>query len=227
MPTTCTPIVDPGPRSARGHERAVKGCTACPLHEDRGQPVVGDGPRDARLVIVTDVPRRHEDIHGHALAGSARNVLDEALLHVGIDPASVRRTSVVRCRPPDDRAPTTTEVATCSAHLSGELQLVSPEVIVSLGALPTSVLLGRPVRLERVAGYRLDVLGGITLVPTFHPLEVVRGVPAASVALRRDLAVAKAVLDGRMGTGAQARSELRSRLQQQTRRSATGSRVDA
>jgi uracil-DNA glycosylase len=93
VPTTCTPI-DPGPRSARGHERAVKGCTACPLHESRGQPVVGDGPRDARLVIVTDVPRRHEDIHGHALAGSARNVLDEALLHVGIDPASVRRTSV-------------------------------------------------------------------------------------------------------------------------------------
>ena len=226
MPTMCTPI-DPGPRSARGHERVVKGCTACPLHESRGQPVVGDGPRDARLLIVTDVPRRHEDIHGHALAGSPRNVLDEALLYVGIDPASVRRTSAVRCRPHDDRTPTADEVATCSAHLSGELSLVSPEVIVSLGAMPTSVLLGRPVRLERVAGYRLDILGGVTLIPTFHPSEVVRGVPAAAVALRRDLAVAKAVLDGRMGSGAQARSELRSRLQQQARRSATGPRVHA
>jgi uracil-DNA glycosylase len=227
VPTLCTPIVDPGPRSARGHERAVKGCTACPLHEQRGQPVVGEGPRDARLVIVSDVPRRHEDIHGHALAGSPRNVLDEALLHVGIDPASVRRTTVVRCRPPDDRPPTTAEVSTCAGHLLGELRLVAPEVIVTLGTLPTAVLLGRPVRLERVAGYRLDVLGGITLIPTFHPLEVVRGVPAAAVALRRDLAVARAVLDGRMSSGAQARSELRSRLQQQARRSATGPRVGA
>ncbi len=212
MAPTCTPIIDPGPRSARGHDRAVKGCTACPLHEHRGHPVVGDGPKGARLVIVTDVPRRHEDVHGHALAGSRRNVLDEALLHAGIDPATVRRTSVVRCRPKDDRAPTGVEVSTCSAHLSGELGLVRPEVIVSLGQLATSVLLGRPVPLARVAGYRLDILGGVTLIPTHHPSEVVRGVPAAAVALRRDLAMARAVLDGTMATGAQARSELRSRL---------------
>ena len=218
MPPTCTPIIDPGPRSARGHDRAVKGCTACPLHAHRGHPVVGDGPRDARLVVVTDVPRRHEDVHGQALAGSRRNVLDEALLHAGIDPATVRRTSVVRCRPPDDRAPATREVATCSAHLSGELGLVMPEVIVSLGQLATSVLLGRSVPLERVAGYRLDILGGVTLIPTHHPSEVVRGVPAAAVALRRDLAVARAVLDGTMATGAQARSELRSRLTQPPRK---------
>lgn len=218
MPPRCTPTIDPGPRSARGHDRAVKGCTACPLHEHRGQPVVGDGPRDARLVIVSDVPRRHEDVHGHALAGSGRNVLDEALLHAGIDPATVRRTSVIRCRPPEDRLPTGDEVGTCSGHLSGELGLVGPEVIVALGQLATSVLLGRPVPLERVAGYRLDIRGGVTLIPTHHPSEVVRGVPAAAVALRRDLAVARAVLEGTMATGAQARSELRSRLTQPSRK---------
>ena len=214
MPPTTT-SVDPGPRSARGHERMVKGCDACALHESRSHPVVGDGPRDAPLVIVSDVPRRHEDIHGHALAGSHRNVVDDALIHAGIDPTTVRRTTVVRCRPPQDRAPSEAEVATCAAHLSGELELVGPKVVVTLGELATSVLLGRPVDLERVAGYRLDVLGGVTLVPTYHPQEVVRGVPAAANGLRRDLAVAKAVLDGRMSTGAEARSELRARLLQQ------------
>jgi DNA polymerase len=166
-------------------------------------------------VVVTDHPRRHEDVHGQALAGSARNVLDEALLHAGLDPAAVRRTAVVRCRPPGDRTPSAEEVSTCSVHLDGELDLVGPEVIVTLGALATSVLLGRPVPLERVAGYRLDVRGGVTLIPTFHPSEVVRGAPAAAVALRRDLGVAKAVLDGTMSTGAEARSELRSRLDAQ------------
>jgi DNA polymerase len=210
--TTSIGIVDPGPRSARGHERAVKNCTACSLHEHRAHPVVGDGPRDARLLLVTDVPRRHEDVHGHALAGSQRNVVDQALLRAGLDPASVRRTSVVRCRTPDDRPPTLEEATTCSGHLSGELSLVEPEVVVAFGELATNVVLGRPVPFDRVVGYRLDVRGGITLIPTYHPGDAVRGIPAAAKGLRRDLATAKAVLDGTMSTGAEARLELRSRL---------------
>lgn len=212
MATTSIPVVDPGPRSARGHDRAVKGCTACGLHRHRTHPVVGDGPRDARLMIVTDVPRRHEDVFGHALAGSQRNVVDQALLRAGIDPAGVRRTSVVRCRTPGDRPPSIEEVSTCAGHLSGELGLVEPEVVVALGELATSVLLGRNVPFDRVVGYRLDVRGGITLIPTYHPSEVVRGVPAAAKGIRRDLATAKAVLDGTMSSGAEARVELRSRL---------------
>lgn len=217
MPPTMMTTVDPGPRSARGHERAVKQCAACPLHAERAHPVVGDGPRDARLMIVSDLPRRHEDVHGQALAGSHRNVVDDALLHAGIDPASVRRSCVIRCRPPEDRAPTTGEVATCAIHLDGELGLVDPEVVVSLGAMATAVLLGRPVPLERVAGYRLDIREGVTLVPTYHPAEVVRGIRAAATGLRRDLAVAKAVLDGRMSSGADVRDELRARLHEDGR----------
>jgi uracil-DNA glycosylase len=84
--------------------------------------------------------------------------------------------------------------------------------VVSLGTLATSVLLGRPVVLERVAGYRLDILQGVTLVPTHDPADAVRGIPQAVDAIRRDLAIAKAVLDGRMKTGAEALAELRSRL---------------
>lgn len=221
MATTSMPIVDPGPRSARGHERAVKGCTACGLHANRANPVVGDGPRAARLMIVTDVPRRHEDVHGHALAGSQRNVVDQALLRAGIDPASVRRTSVVRCRTPEDRPPTREEATICSGHLSGELALVEPEVVVALGELATFVLLGRAVPFERVVGYRLDVRGGLTLIPTYHPSEVVRGITAAAKGLRRDLVTAKAVLDGTMGTGAEARVELRSRLRDADRPATT------
>jgi uracil-DNA glycosylase len=198
--------------TVREHERLVRACDRCSLHLDRTAPVVGDGPADARLVIVGAVPRRHEDLQGHALAGSARNVLDAALLDAGIGPDTVRVTSVVRCRPADDRPPTAEEVATCAAHLRSELAVVRPAVVVGLGAMATMALLGRDVPLERVAGYRLDVLDGITLVPTYHPTDVVRGVPQARAALRRDLTVARAVLEGRMGTGAEALADLRARL---------------
>jgi uracil-DNA glycosylase len=202
----------PADRALRDLSRTVHDCRACALHGGRTKAVIGTGPSDARLVIVGFAPRRHEDLQGIPLAGAARNVLTNALLDVGLDPAAVRITSLVRCRPPDDRAPARAEVAPCAGHLQAELAIVAPEVVVTLGAVPTAALLGRPVPLERVAGYRLDVLQGVTLIPTYHPADAVRGVPQAGPALRRDLAVAKAVLEGRMASGAQALAELRARL---------------
>jgi uracil-DNA glycosylase len=211
-PRTRSATPPPAVRTPREHIRAVQGCTGCSLHAERTTPVTGDGPTDARLVVVAAIPRRHEDLQGRALAGAGRNVLDTALVGAGLVPAEVRVTSVLRCRPLDDREPTPDEVRTCTGHLRAELAMVAPEVIVSLGAFATSVLLGRPVPLDRVAGYRLDVLQGVTLVPTYHPRDAVRGVPQAASALRRDLTVARAVLEGRMKSGAEALADLRSRL---------------
>lgn len=205
------PSVTPA-RSLRELGRLVQACESCHLHRGRTKPVVGEGPADARLLIVGVAPRQHEDLQGQPFAGAVRNVLDHALAAAGIPRESVRTTTVVRCRTPDDRLPTREEVAACAPHLRTELALVGPEVIVALGAFATAVLLGRPVPIERVAGYRLDVLQGTTLVPTYHPVDAVRGVPQAAPALRRDLQVAKAVLDGRLRTGAEALAELRSRL---------------
>ncbi len=205
------PTAAPSVRSLRELARAVTDCTACTLHRDRLTPIVGQGPPDARLVIVGSVPRRHEDLHGDPYAGAIGNVLDHALGEAGLDRDQVRLTTVVRCRPRHDRSPTDAEVRTCRRHLLAELTLVSPEVIVSLGAFPTGVLLGRTIPIERVAGYRLDVFQGITLVPTYHPIDVVRGAPLAAGALPRDVKVAKAVLDGDLATGAEALAEQRAR----------------
>jgi uracil-DNA glycosylase len=165
---------------------------------------------DAKLVLIGVAPRRQEDLTGVAFAGGARNVLDNALTDAGLDPAAVRITSLVRCRPPDDRLPTRDEVASCAPNLVTELGLMEPEVIVSFGAFVTEVLSGKRVAIERIAGYRMALPNGVTLIPTYHPVDAVRGVPQASMSLRRDLSAAKAVLDGRLRTGPQVLRELRS-----------------
>ena len=201
----------PALRTVRDLARLVQGCTSCSLHTGRVRPVVGEGPEDARLVIVAAVPRRHEDLLGVALAGAGRNVLDHALTEAGLALADVRLTAIVRCRPPDDRPPARDEVDTCAAHLRAELELVAPEVVVALGTFATTVLLGRRVPLERVAGYRFDILQGITLIPSHDPRDAVRGLSQITHALRRDLTVAKGVLDGRVTTGSQAVAAVRSR----------------
>lgn len=212
MPTTHRAAEHVPPRSAGELARAVTSCAACALGEERVRPVVGQGPEDARLLVVATSPGRQEDLLGVPLAGAARNVLDHALAAAGLGPDEVRTTAVVRCRPRDDHAPTLHEVTACRPHLRAELELVAPEVVVTLGAFATSVVLGRPVPFERVAGYRLAVRPGVTLVPTYHPTDAVRGLPHAARGLRRDLTVARAVLDGRMKSGAEALADLRSRL---------------
>lgn len=193
--------------------QAVRSCTACGLHRGRTNAVAGTGPAAARLVLVGVSPRRHEDLAGDALGGAARNVVDHALRHAGIDPGEVRFTNLVRCRTPQDRAPTRDEVRTCAPHLHAELDLVVPKVIVALGAFASSVLYGRPLSIERVAGYRLVAMQGITLIPTYHPAEVLRGESRAASALKRDLTTAKAVIDGLLPTGQELLAELHARGQ--------------
>ncbi|GGI05903.1 uracil-DNA glycosylase [Egicoccus halophilus] len=197
-------------RLKRELERAVRACTACGLHQGRTTPVVGEGSFDARLMIVGSKPRRHEDLQGRPFAGGTGNVLDQAMQVAGLARSDVYLTTLVKCRPEDDRPASTHEVEACGQLFRAQLQLVRPEVVVALGSFAASVLLRRPVSIERVAGYRLDVQG-VTLIPTYHPADAVRGVPQAAVTLRRDLSAAKAVLDGRLPTGAQTLAELRSR----------------
>ena len=204
-PMVATPV-----RHVRELERRVTACTTCDLHRNRIRAVPGEGPADARLVLVGVAPRRQEDLQGRPFSGAARNVLDNALLDVGLDVEEIRITSLVRCRPPKDRQPTAFEVEACSSHLDVELDLIGPEVIVSFGTLATAVLYGRSMPIEKVAGYRLSIHRDVTLIPTYHPVDAVRGVPQAAAAIRRDLAAAKAVLAGRLRTGAQVLQDLRS-----------------
>lgn len=195
-------------RHVREHERRVASCSSCRLHDVRTRAVPGEGPMSARIVLVGVAPRRQEDLKGVPFAGAARNVLDNCLAEAGIGHDEVRITSLVRCRPPKDRLPVRDEIAACSSHLVTELGLMEAEVVVTFGAFVTETVIGRRVQIERIAGYRL-AWRDMTLIPTYHPIDAVRGVPQAAAALSRDLASAKAVLDGRLSTGAELRAELR------------------
>lgn len=198
-------------RTWRDLERDATGCTRCDLHRTRTNVVFGEGDPDADLFILGERPSRHDDLQGKPFVGGAGNVLTNALSDAGLTREECYVATVVKCLPVPAEAMGRPEVESCSPYLLEQLAHVSPRVIVTLGQFTTQLLLRREVPFPKVVGYRFDIYSGVTLIPTFPPAAALRGHPAAVTALSRDLRTAKAVLDGRMPTGAEALAEVRAR----------------
>ena len=131
----------------------VTACERCAeLVNSRSRIVNGVGPADADLLFVGEAPGATEDEEGEPFVGRSGDVLDEALRDAGLDRSDVRITNCVRCRPPDNRDPTATELASCRGYLETEIDRVDPAVVVTLGKVPAEHLLGRSVAVTNEAG---------------------------------------------------------------------------
>ncbi|WP_247010157.1 uracil-DNA glycosylase [Halorientalis litorea] len=136
----------------------VTDCTRCPaLVESRTQIVDGVGPADAALLFVGEGPGANEDEQGEPFVGRSGTVLDDALRDAGLAREDVRITNCVRCRPPENRDPTSEELANCRGYLDAEIDAVDPAVIVTLGKVPSEHLLDRDVAVTGEAGELFDV----------------------------------------------------------------------
>jgi DNA polymerase len=149
-------------------------CQRCPLHEGRTQLVFGDGNAEAELMFVGEGPGEQEDLRGIPFCGRAGELLTQMIEKgLGIPRSDVYICNIVKCRPPDNRAPHSDEAATCARFLDGQIAAVRPRVIVALGKPATSLLLGRDVAISRVRGTWQEYRG-VPVMPTFHPAYVLR-----------------------------------------------------
>ena len=169
---------------------AMVGCTACGLAETRQRVVPGVYPARARVLLVGEAPGRSEDEGGLPFIGRSGQLLDELLAEVGLDRAQVAVCNTVKCRPPDNRTPKRAELATCRPWLDRQIELIDPEVVVTLGGTALAWALGRGVRIGDVHGQVYERAGHV-VVPTYHPAAALRFGPAGKPAqsLRADLHV--------------------------------------
>lgn len=151
----------------------VGSCERCPaLVDSRSQIVEGVGPVDADLLVVGEGPGANEDEAGEPFVGRSGDVLDEAFRDAGLARADVRITNCVRCRPPDNRDPRADELANCRGYLEAEIARLDPDLIVTLGKVPSEHLLGRSVGITAESGDVVDArLGGASrrLLLSVHP----------------------------------------------------------
>jgi DNA polymerase len=159
-----------------------RGCRACDLWARATQTVFGEGPTNARLLIVGEQPGNSEDLDGVPFVGSAGRLLDRALVDAGIDREQVYLTNVVkhfkwrRARTGKKRIhqkPDRGEVEACRPWLEAEVGRIRPELVVCLGATAAQAVLGRDFRVTRQHGEVLPSGLGPTLA-TIHPSAVLR-----------------------------------------------------
>lgn len=160
------------------------GCRACPLWERATQTVFGEGPPGARLMLVGEQPGDREDLEGRPFVGPAGRVLGEALAAAEVPRDRVYLTNAVkhfkwvaRGRRRIHDTPNEREVLACSRWLRAEIELVTPAMLVCLGATAAKALLGRDFRLTRHRGEVFASDLGPPIIATLHPSAILRGPP--------------------------------------------------
>ena len=148
-------------------------CTRCGLSEGRQNIVFGEGDPNARVVFVGEGPGADEDRTGRPFVGRAGELLTKMIESLGWKREDVYICNIVKCRPPGNRDPKLDEIATCRPFLDRQLQMIQPQVIVTVGKPASSTLLGRNIAITRVRGIWQE-WNGIPVMPTFHPAYVLR-----------------------------------------------------
>jgi uracil-DNA glycosylase len=135
--------------------------------------VFGDGDPDADLMIVGEAPGEEEDLSGRPFVGRAGQLLDKVLASVDIDRADVYVTNMVKFRPPGNRNPKPEEIAASVPLLLEQIRLVRPQVIATLGNVPTQWFLDSKEGITRLRG-RWASWHGVRLLPLYHPAYLLR-----------------------------------------------------
>jgi uracil-DNA glycosylase len=214
MPAPTTPVVraeaPPAPEAAIASAREaartaptlealrelMQNFDGCALKSTATQLVFADGNPKAHVMFVGEAPGRDEDIEGLPFVGRSGKLLDRMIGAIGLDRTKVYIANVIPWRPPGNRTPTPQETQICLPFIQRQIELVDPDVLVTLGNPSTQTLLATREGIMRTRGKWFDYDTGsrvIRALPTFHPAYLLRS-PAYKRFSWQDLrAIAKAL----------------------------------
>ncbi len=149
----------------------------CALKHTATRLVFADGNPQARVMFVGEAPGRDEDIEGLPFVGRSGKLLDRMIAAIGLDRSKAYIANVIPWRPPGNRTPTPQETQVCLPFIQRHIELVNPDVLVTLGNPSTQALLGTREGIMRTRGKWIDYDTGtrtIRAVATFHPAYLLR-----------------------------------------------------
>jgi uracil-DNA glycosylase len=149
----------------------------CALKHTATRLVFADGNPQARVMFVGEAPGRDEDIEGLPFVGRSGKLLDRMIAAIGLDRSKAYIANVIPWRPPGNRTPTPQETQVCLPFIQRQIELVNPDVLVTLGNPSTQALLSTREGIMRTRGKWFDYDTGtrtIRSIATFHPAYLLR-----------------------------------------------------
>jgi DNA polymerase len=171
----------------------------CALKSTATRLVFADGNPKARIMFVGEAPGREEDIEGLPFVGRSGKLLDRMIAAIGLDRSSVYIANVIPWRPPGNRTPTPQETQICLPFIRRQIELVNPDVLVTLGNPSTQTLLSTREGIMKTRGRWFDYDTGtrvIRAIATFHPAYLLRSPSYKRLAWQDLRSIAKALERG-------------------------------
>ena len=149
----------------------VKNCQKCPLYKTATHPVPGDGDALAKIVFIGEAPGYYEDQQGLPFVGNSGKLLDKLLTSISLSRRHVFICNILKHRPPDNRNPQPDEIKVCTPFLKAQLQIIKPQVIITLGRFAMNYFFPQD-SISQVRG-QIKTLSwqgiNLTIIPVYHP----------------------------------------------------------
>jgi DNA polymerase len=180
---TAPPPAEPVASGLDDLREQVRACQGCDLWQRATQAVFGEGPADARVMLVGEQPGDSEDVEGRPFVGPAGRILGRAIVAAGLDRSRIYVTNAVKHfkwvpAPRGKRRlhskPNAGEIHACRPWLEGEIAAVEPSVVVCLGASAARALLGPRFRVSDQRGVWIPSPLPAATLATVHPSSILR-----------------------------------------------------
>jgi len=181
-----------------GLRELLENFDGCALRATATRLVFADGNPKSRIMFVGEAPGRDEDIEGLPFVGRSGKLLDRMMAAIGLDRSTVYIANVIPWRPPGNRTPTPQETQICLPFIQRQIELVNPDVMVTLGNPSTQALLGTREGIMRTRGKWMEYDTGtrtIRAMATFHPAYLLRSPSYKRLAWQDLRAIRKALAE--------------------------------
>jgi uracil-DNA glycosylase len=179
-----------------------------PLYKERIEnnnfPVIGEGNHDASVMFIGEAPGAREAKTGRPFCGTAGRVLDDCLKEINIERKTVYITNVIKDRPPKNRDPLPAEIEIYSSFLDRQIEIIKPQVLVTLGRFSTEYILKRHKLTNKIKpitalhGNPIDFemnYGIIKILPLLHPAVAIYNHSKKDVLMKGFLVLKKLIED--------------------------------
>jgi uracil-DNA glycosylase family protein len=181
------------PHTRQGPD-TLQECRRCDLWKHATQPVAGEGPAHARIMLVGEQPGDEEDVRGHPFVGPAGRILEQCLHEAALERGNVFITNAVKHFKWEPRGkrrlhkkPNLREIDACNVWLNREIGRVKPHVIVALGATALRALLTRTLTIDAARRQSLQHDSGVAVLASYHPSAILRAEGETAIRLQTTL----------------------------------------